>query len=111
MISDSAMKRKWAGALREARGVLERGWTQGSFARDANAYSVSSKNPDATCWCAAGAIQKVVGCPEAYFIWDAISDVLHDETGQTISEFNDSQKTVEPVLEVFDRFIAEWEAA
>jgi hypothetical protein len=100
-------KKSWVGVLHEARGLLERGWTVKAFARDAAGTHVESLNPDATCWCAAGAISKATNQRGDYHIWEALEDEFLD--GESISKFNDNQHTVEPVLELFARAIAKWE--
>lgn len=36
-------------------------WTQGTSARDSLGHAVDPRSPDATCWCAMGAIEKATG--------------------------------------------------
>lgn len=47
--------------LQEARELITpmKRWTQGTYARDSNGYSVTPNDPDAVCWCGWGAISKV----------------------------------------------------
>ena len=52
--------------LRKAREFIERGWTQGSSARDINGKGCVSFSPEATEWCAVGAL-------------NAVNAVVHDE--------------------------------
>lgn len=42
--------------LKAARLLESKGWTQGDSARDAQGHSVGTNSPDATCFCATGAI-------------------------------------------------------
>ena len=45
--------------LREARKLIERGWTQGSSGRDINGAGCASFSPEAIEWCAVGALNVV----------------------------------------------------
>src|SRR5690242_7058396 len=47
--------------LRAARELVQRGWTQGWYARDKTGRAVGWDHPEASCWCASGAIYKAVG--------------------------------------------------
>ena len=41
---------------------VEKGWTQGAFARDKDGKSVLSRDPTAVSWCMAGAVIASQGC-------------------------------------------------
>lgn len=45
-----------ADKLREARALIERGWTQGQYARDVHGEGTDFLKHEAVCFCAAGAI-------------------------------------------------------
>jgi hypothetical protein len=47
-----------ADKLREARALIERGWTQNDFARDERGDEVVSSDQTPTCYCALGAISE-----------------------------------------------------
>jgi hypothetical protein len=42
--------------LRRAQEKIAAGWTQGVLARDASGAETDAEKPEATCWCAIGAI-------------------------------------------------------
>ena len=44
-------------ALKTARDLLNRGWCQFDFARDSQGNPVGPNHPDATCFCAVGALR------------------------------------------------------
>ena len=55
--------------LREAAAAVDKGWARGSFALDRDGGVISATHPEAVCWCAIGALQKVI--PRR---WDSHSD-------------------------------------
>jgi hypothetical protein len=102
--------------LRAARQLItppER-WTTRTLARDAEGNSVRDTDPDATCWCAVGAIRHVLGLddnlpiPDA--VWDPIDRVVRARRKSSIATINDYQGGHPAVLDVFDTAIAELEA-
>ena len=93
--------------LKETRTVLERGWTQEVYARDANGHVIYPENKDACQWCISGALRKASrfsdyddaeklppGYPEAYrAILSACPDFdlvrYNDEEGRTQADVLD----------------------
>ncbi len=70
---------------------LEKGWTQGTFARDENYKPVNEGNPSAICWCVSGAIS--IALPMSYELYLAIklTDEIERITNQSIVAWNDSK--------------------
>ena len=96
--------------LVRTRGLIERGWTQGTFARDAKEVDVDPTHFSACKWCAVGAVWKVVGfnARETYIDTCAILDEITEFN--TVSEFNDHADTTQAdMLAVFDEAIARCE--
>lgn len=106
--------------LRDARAKLATGWTQGNFARDHLGAPISAQSPDATCWCAWGAVRASMDHDRA--LW-AADDAAHDELYEALAsvegldyagaivEYNDAaERTQADVLALFDRAIAAVEA-
>ena len=88
--------------LKAARAKIEKGWTQGTMARDKNGVAVSSDDKDATCWCALGAVLAVrreEWVNAVPFVRDAVGGgellVWNDTPGRTQAE----------VLAAFDKAI------
>lgn len=95
--------------LTEARALIatpER-WTQGSDAKDAEGDPSFADDGNAVCWCAVGAINKVVATPGEQ---DGAASRLAAHLGMAFSnvpEFNDHRFTDHAdVLSLFDRAIA-----
>ena len=92
--------------LIQARGFIERGWTQRASARAAEGYPVRSKSPSACEWCASGAIRAVL--PNSRNIkefWEYFFDLVKPHF--SLIEFNDDPKTTkEDVLALYDEAIA-----
>lgn len=99
-----------ADKLREARALIERGWTQEEFARSKTGRTVKTNSPQAVCWCAYGALIQVDGESDAYpWLCKAI-----DPEGDMVTRWNDApERTQAEVLEAFDKAIdlAEQEAS
>jgi hypothetical protein len=94
--------------LIRARGFLERGWCQGVAARDKAGNDVEPTSPDATFWCAFGALI-AAGAPTtigAFIDHLAIRRLTAAMDGVIFEYFNDRQEAVEQVLPAFDRAIA-----
>jgi hypothetical protein len=94
--------------LEEARRLLlEKGWTQGTFARDRKGDAIEFDSPRAACFCTSGAIMRVGESPDRsaeFYAFRALRKFLGD---QTIAEWNDDpRRTREDVLGLFDRAIA-----
>jgi hypothetical protein len=87
-----------ADKLDEARALIERGWCQGWFAKDARGNNCMEYRPEAVCWCMGGALFKV-GAPDAVDLlrrviggdWDGIAD-FNDAPGRTQAEVIDAFK-------------------
>jgi hypothetical protein len=102
--------------LIEARGLVEKGWCQGTFARTASGEEAHSISPDAHSHCALGAVRAVT-LPAFPFIEarvaarEALASFLppaEDQDAQDqIVVFNDApERTQADVLALFDRAIA-----
>lgn len=78
-------------------------WTTRAGARDAEGYPTYWMDPDATCWCALGAIAKTIGDRSA--IADAATHYLARFASPNLVKFNDTHTHAE-VLALFDRAIA-----
>ncbi len=102
--------------LTEARSLITNpdNWTQGFFARDGDGVLLESDSPGATCWCAWGAIQKVVGVSllskaHNLYLWDTLWNATGEpdfgSSSHVIWSYNDTH-THEEVLAVFDKAIA-----
>jgi len=104
--------------LKRARERLAKpgAWTKGEFARDAVGEGVTSCDPHAVCWCALGAVNveaEGIALPkEREAAKDALAVAAGLAKGDTtgVVKMNDSQETVEPVLELFDKAIARLES-
>lgn len=112
--------------LSHARNLIStKGWTKGTFARNAEGKGVSEINPTATCFCMLGAINNYVfnkhdqlreTAPDGEYemqlqaLWDAneaAMAALRTTTCDNIPTFNDApERTVEEVLAAFDAAIA-----
>lgn len=99
--------------LKDARALIadEKNWTRNAFARDSKGNEVTPDKEDATCFCAIGALSRVVQQPPYYDLPG--ERLLGDEawiSGEIgVAEFNDAH-THEDVLALFDRAIARAES-
>jgi hypothetical protein len=93
--------------LIRARGLLERGWCRGATARNLLRLPVRPYSRWATAWCASGALRAARGTASGFTAHRANVRLIAAIGGETLWDFNDGQKTVEPVLAAFDRAIAE----
>lgn len=106
-------------ALKKARALLSKPgkWTTGAFARNRSGKSLDDGfAAGATCFCAMGAVEKVTGepiyGPLATQCDRTLRTVLVDMGhGESIPEYNDSRRSVNSVLRLFDRAIAKLEKA
>lgn len=96
--------------LRRARARLAQpgAWTKDFDARNAAGEPVDADCPEATCWCAWGAVIVESGGDYGAAI-EELAWALSTPREARISAFNDAQETVEPVLAMFDRAIARLE--
>ncbi len=100
--------------LIRARALIEQPirLTQGVIARAANRHYVSATDPEATCWCAEGALVRAAeeGAATAVDAVDATKDIakasrlLSDQVGgRALYRFNDDPRTTHAdVLKAFD---------
>ena len=96
--------------LKEARELVAKGWTRGCSARDAKGDFVRPESPDATCWCAYGAVARATD-DEATGKWAIATRYLGDAVGYHVPAFNDAPgRTQVEVLAVFDAAIAKAKA-
>lgn len=91
--------------LKAAKAKVEKGWTQGEMARDANGLCVWSAHLDAVCWCSLGAIKAAafeLGADE-YTAYNALRKI----SGYYIADWNDDHgRTQAEVIEAFSKAIA-----
>jgi len=112
-------------ALTEARAKVARGWTQGTWARDAVGERAPERGNAAVCWCIVGALNAVADDREGHHLFwvaglleparDALYEALEDlggyDFGTALVEFNDAPgRTQAEVLALFDLAIAAVEA-
>jgi hypothetical protein len=91
-----------ADKLREARALIERGWTQCRYAIDAKGVSVDVNSRKAVAWCATGALYRSFEGAD----WREASDLLSEVAGGYITCWNDSHiRTQAEVLAAFDAAI------
>jgi hypothetical protein len=89
--------------LIRARGFLERGWCRGVHARDVAGDRVQPTSEKAVAWCMIGALMAAGW--ETHHTGHPAYQRLAAATNDEGAEFNDRQKTVEPILAAFDRAI------
>ena len=98
--------------LCKARDYIERGWTQGSSARDVYGESVLANSPRAVTWCAIGAINAAMpgaSIERREVLRNELRDAL--AVGRTVgvtpvSAYNDQFATKKAdILALFDRAI------
>ena len=93
--------------LQEGRTLIEKGWTQEKFARDADGDAVLAKSPRACAWCAEGALYAVeknfLAVGEAISLLD---DLAKDQEYDSACDFNDHPDTTrEDVLDLYNKAI------
>ncbi len=95
--------------LKQIRALIDKGWTQGDFARDRNGQGVSSTSPDAVCWCLFGAIKRAtIDCPVVFDQTNAAiyRQITKKSKANNIPAFNDKiAKNQFDVLDVIDEAI------
>jgi hypothetical protein len=98
--------------LRKARGLIEKGWCQGVYAKDENGKPCDPNSAAAESFCVYGALRRWA---QRYSDeYDAATDRLGEEPEcqHGISLFNDHEdRTQAEVLALFDRTIAKLETA
>lgn len=98
--------------FKAAKGRVMQGWTREWAARDAEGYSVPPTSPEATCWCALGAVSVAMDDAglDMTLIEDTLSAIYRKALSTTrfvtVASFNDSlSTTTDDVLAFFDRVI------
>lgn len=94
-----------ADKLREARALIERGWTQGQWARGKSGRPVRYNSRFAVCWCSSGAQARAFGKDwEGY--QDAKEMFFAAIEHSNIAVWNDApERTQAEVLAAFDKAI------
>jgi hypothetical protein len=92
--------------LQQAKVRIERGWTQGWFARDSNGSRVEIGSDRATCFCISGAIYNkgtdILELVKARYFLSRVLPRRFDN----IVEFNDNESTTkEDVINLLDKAI------
>jgi len=94
--------------LVKARSYIEKGWTQGEYARDKEGDSVTSWDPTAVCWCARGAFRAVDGNYPSSSASDhsvfLLAEIGHFDSPTLWNDY--SKRTQQDVLALFDKAIA-----
>lgn len=92
-----------ADKLRKARGFIEQGWCQGNSALDERGNKVPALSAKAVKFCMWGALGRATRNEKD---WIDIENYMRRATGITdMPEFNDSRKSVKPILKAFDKAI------
>jgi len=77
-------------------------WTQGALARRSSTLQTATHDPEAVCWCLAGAIVRCYHKPEEY--WPIIKKVTEELAIPAIAAWNDRQgRTWKEVIELAQR--------
>lgn len=97
--------------LTKARAVIERGWCQGSFARDAQGQPIEATDPLAETFCIRGATRAVAPNDDdvrarAHRHLEDVIIALTDGDCDSIASYNDdTSRTQAEILAVFDAAI------
>jgi hypothetical protein len=90
--------------LRAARALVEKGWTQGAYARTKTGKECPDRSLHAKCWCASGAIWRV--CAHDGIGFSEAHKQLSAAINKPIPYWNDAPgRTQAEVLAAFDRAI------
>jgi hypothetical protein len=102
--------------LQRARNLIEAGWIQGGFAKDAKGNRVACTSPDAVCFCAVGALLRAAHeiAPSDHDVYlKAKQQIMNRIT--TIGEMNittwNDHTSRDDVLRVFNQACGEFENA
>lgn len=94
--------------LRAAKAVIENpeNWTQQMYGRRAkhSGHHLMGYDPEATCWCSVGALQKVVGNEAVYHLECKLSDaarLIANTKVENAVHFND-HRSHDEVMRMFD---------
>jgi TolB-like protein len=90
--------------LTEARKLLEKGWTQNAYARNANGVAVDEENPNACSFCVRGALNRAHASLETHLL---VGRVVKERTGGLwVHLWNDAPgRTREEVLAMIDEIL------
>ena len=90
-----------------ARGYIAKGWTQQEYARKADFESVSTKSPEATCWCIEGAIMAADTNENLPRQLECLDMLRTEANADNIVSWNDAKgRTQTQVLALFDFVIS-----
>lgn len=91
-------------SVKEARDLLAKHgvWTQSRNARDKDGNSVSVHSPEAVCFCLQGALLR---CKVTYEELCDIQSFCVRTREKSFTVFNDTQASVEPVLQLLDEYL------
>lgn len=95
--------------LKEARALVERGWTQNAMARDEYGAVVDYQDDAATCFCMNGAMWRAAWPFRARHSAGYImaEDVLRHVVGGNYAHWNDApERTQGEIIDAFDKAIA-----
>lgn len=92
--------------LIRARALVARGWCRGANASDMFGFRVSPYSRHAVAWCMGGALSAAALTASDLDRRNAQCRLIVAIGCASVPDFNDAQKTVEPVLAAFDRAIA-----
>jgi hypothetical protein len=88
--------------IRDTAGLLAKGWTQGTYARNSAGDWVDPSSPEATCWCVSGAFVETLGNS-----FSPAENVANRAIGLWLINVNDSPDTAPGDMEMFLLFLAE----
>lgn len=94
-----------------------KGWTQGSYARDAKGLRTDSHGSDATCFCVLGAIKRVYGSKRDIKYLNILHDTISRELVAqrllaSVVEWNDApDQTAPQVIAWLESFATKLEAS
>jgi len=101
---------KMSERIKKVRAKIEQGWTQGVLARSVDGSSVTSFDPEATCWCLAGACfatADVKDTDNSFGEPYLHHNVIFDYIKMSLTEYNDKKgRTQQEVLDMLDEVIA-----
>lgn len=90
--------------LTEARKLLEKGWTQRAYARNANGVAVDEGSPNACSFCVTGALNRAYACLETHLLVGRFVKVRTG--GDWLHLWNDAPgRTQEEVLTMIDEIL------
>ena len=102
-------KREGTDGLLRIKELIAMGWTQGTFARDAQGLPCDTDDPAATQYCLRGALYKTGGDDALlFYICDRVREISPCKRG--MGHFNDhTLKTHEEAVAFLDSVLEKWE--